>query len=263
MNKQLRVQPSIEVSADRRQKLSATVTANDELPDAIEFGIQLNRCFFYSSQHWIACTAVSCDRAANAWLDLRLQAQKLSAAPLAANVISKIVQATEEEFVRTMGLSWHRESRVDLLSSLHQLPDDEYYEDAEDNHFAVYLSPTRAWKESLLKSIAEFLSSTQLRAVLLGDRLGSYVMGDRVWKGMYLAESRKEPTPAAVPNDCAGRPKAPEIFNKGPHVPLDEIFWVRTDLPNAVVDHWPLHLDARRIGPFMGSRQTGFVQPGQ
>lgn len=246
MKKHLPVQPSNEVSTDRRETLLAAVTLNDELPEALEFGVQLNRCFFYSSQHWIACTAVSCDRAANAWLDLRLQAQKLSAAPIAANAISRTVQATEEEFARTAGLSWHRESRVDLLDSLHQRPDDEYYEAAEDSHFAAYLSPTRAWKESLLKSIAEFLSSTQMRAVLLGDRLGSYVMGDRVWKGMYLAESTKEPAPAAVPNDCAARLITPEIF-KGDHVPLDEMFWVRTDLPNTVVDRWPLHLGNREI----------------
>jgi hypothetical protein len=246
MNKQLRVQSPNEVSTDRRETLLATLTLNDELPNAIEFGIQLNRCFFYSSQHWIACTAVSCDRAANAWLDLRLQAQKLSAAPLAANAISRTVQAVEEEFARIMGLSWHLESRVDLLSKLRQLPDDEFFEGAEDILFAAYLSPVRAWKTSLLESITEHLSSMQVRAVLLGDSLGSYVMGDRVWKGMYLAESTKEPAPATLPNNGAARPVDPEIF-EGDRVPLDEIFWVRTDLPNTVVDRWPLQLDDREI----------------
>ena len=232
------------------QPLQSAVDDHVEpVAESVQFGLLLNNAYFYSAQLWISQSEPLRAAASAAWRQLRMQCLRLTTAPLKGDMLDRIVRETEEELLKTLCTPWHLDAADDLRESLSRLPDDMYYDAAEELLYKSFLRPVRELCDEMLRRFSSHLGTAQCSSILLGAYLCAQFRADYVWLGMYAATSAGALHVSDVESISPARAPTPDDFGlnsvRGEMAPLDES--VRDGLPTEMIDYCSVRLDEHEL----------------
>jgi|GEM_PF-5757646 len=185
---------------------STSLSRNQGIGRAVEFGRHINRSVFFSTQFWLVGESDARAAARDAWADLKIAARALTANAMKAQTFEELVGRYEDGFWALAETLTHLEYLRGLDEALAEAGD--FSDHTQDRLFFLHTEPATNWRDALLSDLDSRITAEQVRGINLGEYLDQLIRGRKVWHAMYSSRTA-ETYRAREP-----RTLAPEDFSR-------------------------------------------------